>query len=186
MPAKAKFSRDEIIAVALSVVREEGMEKLTSRKLAGKLGSSSAPVFTVFRDMTEVKDGVKEEARRIYRSYMERALLKDIPFRAVGEEYVHFAYDEPRLFQLLFMNGLNATSLADVLPALEESYQKVISSVMDIYHLDVQKARELYGHLWIYAHGMACLTATGTSAYTPSDVQERLSDVFFSLMLNLR
>ncbi len=186
MPAKAMFTRKEVTEAALALVREGGLAALSSRNLASKLGSSPCPIFTVFGSMKEVEDAVRTEAKAVYRRYMEAALKKEIPFRGVGEEYVHFAYDEPELFRLIFMSGSSIGSLNTVLPTLEDSYEEVISSVMESYRLPREKAEELYGHLWIYTHGMACLTAARTCNYAPEDVERRLSDVFFSLVLNLR
>lgn len=135
--------------------------------------------------MKELEDAVRNEAKAVYGKYIDAAFRKEIPFRGVGEEYVHFAYGEPELFRLLFMSEMSIESMNAVLPTLEESYERIISSVMASYSLSREKAEELYAHLWIYAHGMACLTATRTCSYTTEDVQTRLSDVFFSMLLNL-
>ena len=38
MPPKMRFTRDEVIAAALEIVREGGMPALTARSLASALG----------------------------------------------------------------------------------------------------------------------------------------------------
>lgn len=48
MPPKVKFTRDEIIAAALELVRERGIASITARALGEKLGISSRPIFTAF------------------------------------------------------------------------------------------------------------------------------------------
>ena len=53
MPPKAKFTKQQIVDAALEIFRDEGMEKLTSRNLGKKLGSSACPIFTVFSGMEE-------------------------------------------------------------------------------------------------------------------------------------
>ena len=55
MPPKAKFTKQQIVDAALEIFRDEGMEKLTSRNLGKKLGSSACPIFTVFSGMEEVQ-----------------------------------------------------------------------------------------------------------------------------------
>lgn len=40
MPPKAKFTREEIIAAGLDLVREEGFSALTARGLGARLGLS--------------------------------------------------------------------------------------------------------------------------------------------------
>lgn len=74
MPPKAKFTRKEILEKALEIVRSEGMDKLTSRELGTRLGSSARPIFTVFENMDEVKQEIIRYAKELYRSYVEKGL----------------------------------------------------------------------------------------------------------------
>ncbi len=91
MPPKAKFTSEEIVEAALSIIREKGVDALTARELGTRLGSSSRPVFTVFKSMQEVLDEAIKEAKAIYRSYVERGLLEVPAFKGVGTEYIRFA-----------------------------------------------------------------------------------------------
>ena len=70
-----------------------------------------------------------ESAKAVYKEYVEEGLAREIPFRGVGEQYIRFAENEPRLFQMLFMNE-TATSLDRVIPTLDENYAKVLDPVM--------------------------------------------------------
>lgn len=51
MPPKPKFTREEIVAAALQVVRTRGLEALTTREIAAELGTSTRPIFTYFESM---------------------------------------------------------------------------------------------------------------------------------------
>ena len=73
MPPKAKYTRDEIIAIAYELVREQGVEALTAREVAKRLGTSPSPIFALFRDMEELKAAVKERAEACFGSYMADA-----------------------------------------------------------------------------------------------------------------
>ena len=55
MPPKPKFTREEIAAAALEIVKESGVDALTARNLGDRLGTSSRPIFTAFKNMSEVK-----------------------------------------------------------------------------------------------------------------------------------
>ncbi|MDY5987040.1 MAG: helix-turn-helix domain-containing protein, partial [Lachnoclostridium sp.] len=66
MPPKPKFTRDEIVAAALDMVSERGMEALTARDLGQRLGSSARPIFTVFENMEEVQKEVRKAAMQRY------------------------------------------------------------------------------------------------------------------------
>ena len=58
MPPKPKFTREEITAAALRVISRNGITALTAQALGQELGSSSRPVFTVFKTMEEVRQEV--------------------------------------------------------------------------------------------------------------------------------
>ena len=54
MPPKARFSKEEIVSMALQITREHGIGAVTARELGARLGSSARPIFTVFQNMEEV------------------------------------------------------------------------------------------------------------------------------------
>ena len=62
MPPKPKFTREKVVEVALTLVGERGMAALTARELGERLGSSARPIFTVFRNMEELTEAVREAA----------------------------------------------------------------------------------------------------------------------------
>lgn len=185
MPPKAKFTKQEIVDAALQLFREGGLESLTSRNLGKKLGSSACPIFTVFSSMEEVQTAMIESAKAIYKSYVEKGLTQEIPFRGVGAQYIQFAMDEPKLFHLLFMNETkDAPSVNCVLMLLDESYDIILQSIMASFSIDRQTAEQLYRHLWIYTHGIACLCATRTCQFTQQETQSMMTEVFLSLLKN--
>lgn len=62
MPPKPKFTGDQIVAAALNIVSAEGIEGLTAQRLSRELGSSASPIFTVFDNMKEIQDRVRQAA----------------------------------------------------------------------------------------------------------------------------
>ena len=187
MPPKAKFTKEEIIAAALQIVRESGMEAVTARELGARLGSSARPIFTVFDNMEEVLAGVEDMARELYRQYVERGLTQTPAFRGVGLEYIQFAIQEPKLFQLLFMSEKSGENdVAHVLALIDRNYEVILKSVQDLYGLDREKADKLYRHLWIYSHGIATLCATKVCRFTPQDIGGMLTEVFTGLFIKIK
>ena len=195
MPPKAKFTRDEIIEKALQIVRTEGIDRLTSRELGAQLGSSARPIFTVFESMDEVKQEVIQYAKELYRQYVEQGLKAKLAFQGVGVAYITLAMEEPQLFQLLFMNApaektdteeTASVNVSQILPLIDESYEKILRSVQEPYGLDRQTADRLYQHLWIYTHGIATMCATKLCNYTMEQMKEMMKEVFDGLLLLIR
>lgn len=185
MPPKAKFTKQEIVDAALQIYREEGLDSLTSRNLGKKLGSSACPIFTVFSGMEEVQSAMVDAAKAIYKGYVEQGLTQDIPFLGVGQQYIQFVMDEPKLFQLLFMNeAQDAPSISTVLPMLDDSYEQILSSITSNFSIAQEDAKRLYQHLFVYTHGIACLCATKTCLFSGQEIENMMSEVFLSLLKN--
>lgn len=186
MPPKAKFTEEEIIEAALGIVRTDGIDCLTARTLGAKLGSSARPIFTVFTSMEEVQQAVVEAAKGLYLEYVERGLAEEPAFKGVGTQYIRFAMEEPKLFHLLFMKEQEKIpDLAGVLPAIDDSYERILASVQGGYGMDREPAQRLYQHLWIYTHGIATLCATGMCRFTGQQIGEMMTEVFVSLLKSM-
>ncbi len=186
MPPKAKFTKEEIIQAAVSIVRRDGMDALTSRALGQALGSSARPIFTVFDSMQEVEQAVLRAAKDEYWSRVEIGLQDQPAFKGVGSQYILFAIQEPKLFQLLFMSEQpEIPTLSGVLPMIDESYEKILDSVRIPYGLGAETATRLYQHLWIYTHGIASLCATKMCRFTGEEIGTMITEVFTSLLKSM-
>ncbi len=60
-PAKPALTRQAIVSAALDVVREEGLERLTMRRLATELDTGAASLYVYFRNVAELHAGVLDE-----------------------------------------------------------------------------------------------------------------------------
>ena len=187
MPPKAKFSKEEIISAALSIVEERGEEGLTARSLGEKLGSSARPIFSVFKSMDEVQIGVESSAKKLYKQYVHEGFSQPIAFKGVGEAYIKFAGEHPKLFRLLFMSEqISSPSPDNVLPIIDESYESILKSITDGYGLSREKANMLYVHLWTYSHGIAVLKATKVCAFSNEEISLMLTEVFKALLVSYK
>ncbi len=187
MPPKAKFTREQITSAALEIVRTENFESLTARALGKKLGSSACPIFTVFENMEEVQQAVLEAVKAVYKGYVEIGLSENPAFKGVGTQYILFAIKEPKLFQILFMSEQTEhPDIDNVLPIIDESYDKILESIIAEYKVEVKDAERLYKHLWIYTHGIASLCATKMCRFTGEEISKMITEVFSSLLKNVK
>lgn len=187
MPPKAKFTREQITEAALEIIREKGKDSLTARALGNKLGSSSCPIFTIFKNMEEVQQSVIETAKALYKEYVDKGLAEIPAFRGVGTQYILFAINEPNLFQLLFMT--QQTSLSNfegVLLLIDENYDKILASIVNGYGVESNVAERLYRHLWIYTHGIATLCVTKMCRFTDKEINDMMTEVFVSLLKSVK
>ncbi|MCH5171784.1 MAG: TetR/AcrR family transcriptional regulator [Erysipelotrichales bacterium] len=187
MPPKCKFTREEIIKVALDIVKKDGAFSITARSLGAKLGSSSKPIFSIFKNMEEVQMEVTKAAKVLYAEYVQIGLKQELPFKGVGTQYILFAIREPKLFQLLFMTEQpQQINVTGILPIIDESYEQILKSVQSGYNLSKKDAENLYRHLWIYTHGIAVLCATNMCSFTYEEISRMMTEVCVSLLKEIK
>lgn len=187
MPPKAKFTKEEILSAALDIVRSKGIDALTARLLADALNSSPRPIFTVFAGMDEIVREVILKAKSLYAEYVRRGLTCVPQFKGVGVQYILFAIEEPKLFQLLFMNERGSVPpLCEVLQLIEDSFEEILASITNAYGFDRDTSLRLYYHMWIYSHGIATLCATKMCSFTADDISRMLTEVCASLIKKIK
>ena len=181
MPPKAKYTKEQILHIAYEFVRKEGIENLTARNLAKELGTSTAPIFTAFKNIEELQEQVNKRAWELYSEYIKKGMEFDIPFKGTGLMYIRFAKDEPKLFKMLFMRGNGNNSPSHYFPAGDNNEPAVRGTIEDKYGLDKERAKKLYNHLSVYVHGIAVMYADGLCVFTDEDVSRMMSEIFMAL-----
>jgi AcrR family transcriptional regulator len=104
MPPKAKFAKDKIIDAAFDIADREGLDAITIRKVADKLGSSIAPIYVNFKEVDELKDEVLKRIQELSARMLETSYSPD-PFLNIGIASLKFAREHPALFRELAVNG---------------------------------------------------------------------------------
>ena len=74
MPPKNKFTKEEIIAACLDLVREEGKSAVTARAVASRLKSSPKVIFGLFDSMEELNKAIVIAAEETFVRQVEVAL----------------------------------------------------------------------------------------------------------------
>lgn len=184
MPPKPKFTKEEIVAAALELVSEQGMEALTARNLGMRLGSSARPIFTVFRSMEEVQQEVRVAAMRRFEAFISGGRDDAPAFKRFGIQMVRFAVEEPKLYQLLFMTENEvARSIDDVFASLGNTARLSLELIQAAYRLDGEQARILFRQIWIYTFGIGALCAAKVCHFSEEEISRMLSQAFAGALL---
>lgn len=188
MPPKAKYTREEIVQIALELVSVKGIEALNARNLGAALGTSTRPVFTAFRNMKELTDEVKDAAMRKFDEYTKNEPNPDTPdFKNIGMQMILFATEQPKLFQLLYMTENEQSVSFDKLHLrLGDTSKKCIDFVMRDYGLTNDEAMLLFRNMWIYTYGVGVLIASKVCRYDEAEVSDMLSVQFRSIMTMIK
>lgn len=100
---------EEIVRVALTMIRADGAANLSMRRIAQEIEYSSAALYRYFKDKSALVDRVCELGfQQLATRLQESSSALPFPERliALGEAYIQFAVDEPHLYTLMFVHLL--------------------------------------------------------------------------------
>lgn len=179
MARKESVTKNMIIDTAFALVREEGMQNVTARKLAGKIGCSTQPIFRVYANMNELNEEIYQKAIEAFANYYENFESgMETPFIHLGLAYINFAKEEKEIFKLLFMSEYRADrSLYELLNGKTGALSKEINKAATN---GCENPSGLFMKMWIFIHGCACMVLTGDYDLTEEETAELLKDIYKS------
>lgn len=155
MPPKTKYTLNDVLDAAINIVRREGLEKLTARAIAEELHSSTMPIYSCGKTMTEIEEEVIRKSWEILAEYQLKPMTPD-PYINMGLGYVLFATHEKNLFGCIHSlkhmelnKELGESNLIRNLVGL--SGYPPLSGIPD----DLKMKIMIQG--WIFSHGLADL-----------------------------
>lgn len=102
-----------LVDAALLAIAEHGVERLTLRELARRLGVSPGAPYRHFADKDALVRAVAAEVGARYEAELARAMSEASPdalsqFRAAGIAAVRFAVQHPAHFRVAYLHGVDA------------------------------------------------------------------------------
>lgn len=183
MARKEQISKQMILDGAFDLVRGQGIEMLTARKLAAHIGCSTQPIFRVYSNMEQVSEEVFERAKSFYEDFcLQYARENDTPFVDLGLCYITFAKEELNLFKLLFLTAHNDdnNTMYDLINGAQNGF--VIKELRRIKNLDMNKAGEIFMKIFIFMHGMACMAICGELDLSKEEILPTLEETIQSFL----
>jgi len=183
MARKETVTRQILIDAAFSLIQEEGMEQVTARKLAAKMGCSTQPIFRLYKNMEELQLELCEKMILYFETYYDNFEGKDdTPFVNLGLTYIQFAEAEKNIFKALFLSqNRGGKSLYELLNGTKGSVVREINKAKES---GKNNASELFMMMWIFIHGAACMVITGDYDLTETETLKLLKDSYFAYAKN--
>lgn len=177
MPPKLRITREMILDTAFAIVRQEGIEALSARAIAQRLGCSTQPVLYQFSGMEEVRREVCRMADACHGEYLMRMEPSQNPMIAIGLNYIRFAREEKPLFRLLFQSGeLSGQGLSTLTDGPE------LAPVMEIFRqesgLTLPQVRQVFLALTLLVHGWASMVANNAMEGSDEEIVPMLEMAF--------
>ncbi len=187
MPPKAKYTREEIIEIAFQIARENGIESVVAREVGKKLGTSSSPIFTAFKNMEELQLAVRDRAMQEFETFISDALNYTPAFKYVGVKMVQFAMQEPKLFQLLYMREHEESQkFEDLVKELGDTVDVCLDVIEKDYALRRVEAEVLFQQVWLHTFSICVLAANKVCHFKPEEISEMLSMEFQGILMLIK
>ena len=177
MPPKPKFTRDEVAAAAFAMIKEGGVSALTARDLGARLGTSARPIFTLFKNMEEVKQAARALAVQEFMAYISDYQEYTPAFKRIGMMIVSYGIHEPELFKLLFMRDRSGETVQEN----KEELRPLLNLLQKNLNLSEQQAYLFHLQMWVYVHGIATMVATNYLNWDDAFVSGVLTNAYLGL-----
>ncbi len=182
-----------LITAALAIVEEEGVDGLSLRKAARRVGVSHAAPTHHFRDMSGLLAAVATQGFRELFQAMKTSvgrLSRKEPlavFKAIGMAYIEFAAHHTAYFRVMFHMALAEKSRYPKLrEASQETFELMVKAVSGCQQAGLimeGEPRELALSAWAAVHGLATLIVNGQLTEKGlTDSPEELADMITRML----
>ncbi|MBT3316560.1 TetR/AcrR family transcriptional regulator [bacterium] len=154
---KTKFTREDVVLAAVSVIDSEGISQLTARKVAVEMGASTAPVYSNFKNMDDLAVAAKKATVEIMMALLEKP-GEQLQFINIGEGVLQFAKNHPYLYDALF---LQPTTSYDPGPQIMDRILEKMATIPELKTLQPVERLILLKKMAIFTHGMASEICSG-------------------------
>ena len=180
MPPKIKVSKEKVLDTAFAMTREDGFEALTARKLAGRLGSSTQPIFRAYENMETLKEDLFYKSVDYFSEYMlnkQKENPKEPAYLAMGMAYIELATEERHLFELVA--SVEKREDSDIHEFLQKGdCTELFENLPDVSKLDSKQKREVFGMVWMFTHGVATQVVSGRVELSEEKIRDLLKRAY--------
>ena len=177
MPPRSRITKDMIIDAAVAVVRETGFESINARTVSLYLHCSTQPVMYHFPTIDSLKRAAYAQTDRQHTDYLMNVRSGQDPILGIGLNYIRFAVEEPQLFRFLFQSGYaKEGNLLEMIDS--EELAPVLSVMQEGLGLDMEKTKEVFLTVALFAHGYASIIANNALEFDEALIAEHLERVW--------
>lgn len=157
MPKETQFTRKDILDAAFDIFRREGLNALSVRKIAALVGSSTAPVYSCFSGIDEIREVLMQEAFERLIRYTGKNYTEDI-FLNIGVGMLLFAKDYPVVYRTIFLEDARGR---DMFRRFSETSKIQMRKEPNLLIFSDEEIESILDKLTVYTHGLAAMICAG-------------------------
>ncbi len=157
MPKEPTYNRVDILNAAYEIFRMEGLNALSARKIGAMAGASTAPVYTCFSSIDEIKEALMVKAFEHLLRYTEESYTEDI-FLNIGIGMLEFAKDYPIVYRTIFLEDERGR---DMFRRFSEASNIQMRKEPSLRVFSDAEIELILNQLTVYTHGLAAMICAG-------------------------
>ena len=153
MPKPVTFTRESILTASYEIFAREGLDSLSARGIGSRIGSSTAPIYSCFSSIDEIRSELMQISLRKLIEYTEKEYTSDL-FLNIGVGMLEFVKDYPRVYRALFLDGDGNREIFEqfrIRNLAQMQKEKNLAAFGESQMSDVLRK------LTVYTHGLAAL-----------------------------
>lgn len=177
---KQRITREMVVDAAFALARNGGMEQVTVKGIADRLGCSVQPIYSYCESMDGLRRAVTERIRDFIKDYIAQRVQPDDLFRSTGRAYLRLTQDEPQLFKILVFHQRRGVTSLDELYHMEAG-EEMAGFLARRLHISPERAKRLHLDMLIYTIGIGTIFSVSTPGISPDEIlaqQERAYQIF--------
>ena len=173
-----------IVDTALDLLRRDGLDAVSMRRVAQRLGVGAMTLYTYIAGQDALRRHMIERGFEMLAEGCTQASTLNTPagWRGGSRQYLQFAIDHPNLYELMFRHPLPGDRTAEQLMAtgIAPLFDKVREQMRDQGADAAERERHVRaaaGRFWIALHGLASLAIADRLSVLDSDLDHLLDDL---------
>lgn len=174
---KQRITKEMVVDAAFELARQGGMEQVTVKNIAQKLGCSVQPIYSYCNNMAGLKKDVENKVRSFLQEYIAARIDNDDMFRSTGRAYIQLAKEEPHILKIFILQERkNVSSLAD-LYALEAD-PRMPKFIANKLKISEKSAKQLHLNMLIYTIGLGTIFSISTPGIPTDEIYSQQEQAY--------
>jgi AcrR family transcriptional regulator len=166
-PARAADTETAILEAARDLLAEGGLEALSMRGVAARVGVSATAIYNYFENKQALVKRVVSQGFERFTGYLRGAIV-DLPvgsserLKALGAAYIRFALENGEYFRVIFASHAETPQDIEELPE-GGGYELFRQTVVDAMKAGTIREADpdlVVLYLWTHVHGLVTLLLT--------------------------
>lgn len=184
--------RASILATAWQIVREEGWQALSIRKIADAIEYSVPVIYDHFANKEAIllefgKDGFKALSKKMSQA-KAKAGDPAAQIHAMADAYWNFAFKNKEYYQVMFGLGMACSEMEKCLPEKAEFRDLVMEPIATLMKKNAKQDTKVclkYHTFWSVLHGLTSIKMMGNSDVSDELNKMVLDDAIAGFIKNL-